>query len=406
VENDEHAVSISRITVYDFIKHLWNWRRFIATVAAIFFCLGIVGSLLMPKIYKATATILPPGSQGLASNLSLPRSLPLDISPSILGLGSGKKAEIDRFITILQSTKLQRSVIDSFQLIDHYGFKERKKYFIEDVIKSFKRNTKLEASDEGSLSISVLDTSPRLACSMANFMVVMLDSINKDLARTQMGRKKEFLQLRMQDNREMLQKAEDSLMAFQKTTGIVEIKKQTEESIHAIGEAEAKLLVAGMECFIDSLKFSSWDPHVKEKLADFTSMRTYLSNITKEKGSGILLPLAQIPTNALSFERLLRRVVISNTLDQYLTKEYEAARLEEKSTIPTVAVLDYAFVPERKVKPVRSLVVLFVTGLGMGLGIVGSILFQSLAWIKPSSYTTSLGLRIVVQCARFFAKPG
>ncbi len=403
MENEQRTVNISGITVYDFFRHLWNWRRFIATIAAVFFCAGIVGSLLMPKIYKATVTILPPGSQGFTSNLSLPRNLPLDISPSILGLGNGKKTEVDRYITILQSTKLQRALIDSFQLIDHYGFKERKKYFIEDVIKSVKSNTKIFASDEGAVSISVLDTSPRLACSMANFIVVMLDSINKEIARSHMGRKKEFLQLRMLDNHAMLQQAEDSLIAFQKSSGIIEIKKQTEESIHAIGEAEAKLLVAGMECFIDSLKFSALDPHVKEKLTDLNSMRAYLSKLTREKGSGVLIPLSQVPTNALSFERLLRRVVISNTLDQYLTKEYEAARLEEKSTIPTVAVLDYAFVPEKKAKPKRSLIVLFVTGLGIGFGIMFSILLQALALFTPSK-STPKSLRILVKCAHFFAK--
>jgi tyrosine-protein kinase Etk/Wzc len=401
VTNDQNSTNISGITVYDLFKHLWRWRKGIVTIAGVFFCFGVVISLLVPKIYQATAIILPPTAQGSSSNLALPKNLPLDISPDILGLGTNKKGEIDRYISILQSTKLQRAVIDSFHLIQHYGYK--KKYFIEDVLKTARKNTKIFSSDEGAVSISVLDTSPRMAASMANFIVLMLDSINKEMARTHMGRKKEFLETRMMENRTALHCAEDSLIMFQNKKGIIEIKKQTEESIHAIGEVEARLLMAGMDFFIDSSKFSQDDARIKEKKADLHFMRTYLSTITSNKGNGVLLPITQISTNALSYERLLRSVTIMSTLDQYLTKEYEAARLEEKSTIPTVALLDSAFVPEKRTKPKRKLLVLLTTGIGLGVGILSSILFQALLR-SEHSIPKNKGLYFLVKCARFLKK--
>lgn len=399
--NGQTPISASGITVYDFIKHLWKWRTLIVFVAFVFFCSSVVMALLMPKIYRATAVIIPPRTQGLGSDLSLPRNLPLDISPDILGLGSNKKSEIDRYVSILESTKLLRSLIDSFQLIQHYGYK--KKYYFEDVLKTVRRNTKIFASDEGAVSISVLDTSPRLAASMANFIVLMLDSINKEIARTHMGRKKEFLQSRIQENREALHQCEDSLIVFQKENGLIEIKKQTEESLKAIGEAEARLLVAGMDFFIDSSKFSQDDPHVKEKMADLNAMRSYLSRITSRRGNAVLLPITKIPTNALSFERMLRQVTIMNTLDQYLTKEYEAARLEEKSTIPTVALLDSAFVPEKRVKPKRRMIVMIATGVGIGVGILSSILLQALLRFDHLA-PTNKKIRFLLRCAHLLAK--
>jgi uncharacterized protein involved in exopolysaccharide biosynthesis len=201
----------------------------------------------------------------------------------------------------------------------------------------------------------------------------MLDSINKEMERTHMGRKKDFIKSRMLENQVTLRRAEDSLVVFQQKNGLIEIKTQTEESIKAMGEAERNLLMAEMSYFIDSTKFLMNDPHSKEKSQNLAAMRSYLAEISLKKGHNVLLPVAKLPASALAFERLKRSIFIMNTLDQYLTKEYEAANLEEKSTIPTLGVLDSAFVPQKRVKPKRTVMVLIITGFGVIAGILSSI---------------------------------
>ncbi|MDR3717135.1 MAG: GNVR domain-containing protein, partial [Puia sp.] len=56
-----------------------------------------------------------------------------------------------------------------------------------------------------------------------------------------------------------------------------------------------------------------------------------------------------------------RRVRVDEALWEALTKEYEAAKVEEVKQIPTVHVLDIANVPQRKSAPTRWLIMVVGT---------------------------------------------
>jgi len=182
----------------------------------------------------------------------------------------------------------------------------------------------------------------------------------------------------MMENREKLNQAEDSLIAFQKTKGLIEIKKQAEESINAIGEAETKLMLAELNLSIDKSKFVNNNQLIKEKTIELDAMRKYISDISTKNGYSVLLPVSKIPMDALSYERMLRKIAIMDVLDKYLSKEYETTAIEEKSTIPTIAVLDSARVPQKRIKPKRTFFVFIATGIGLTCGVLLSIFLQAI----------------------------
>jgi capsule polysaccharide export protein KpsE/RkpR len=270
------------------------------------------------------------------------------------------------------------ALIDSFNLRAVYNFSgKNKKYFIEDVLLALDKKLSFSSSDLGTVSIAILDTSPKQAASMANFAARMVDSINKDIIRTHLGKKKEFLRQRMLDNRESLHQYEDSLLAFQKEKGIIDIQQQAIASIQAIGEAETKLLLEEMQLSMEQNKLSGESPHLQERLADLKLMHDKLSKVGSEKNNSVLLSVAKIPSEALTFVRMGRSVAIMDFLDKYLTKEYETSCLEERSTVPTIAILDSARVPEKKAKPKRRQIAFIFMLVGLSLGAVGSVVFES-----------------------------
>ncbi len=53
---------------------------------------------------------------------------------------------------------------------------------------------------------------------------------------------------------------------------------------------------------------------------------------------------------------LYRRAKIQETVFELLTQQFEMAKIQEAKEIPTVKTLDAAAVPEKKVSPMRLLI--------------------------------------------------
>jgi capsule polysaccharide export protein KpsE/RkpR len=258
-----------------------------------------------------------------------------------------------------------------------YKFTKKKKYFFEDVLKELEKNYKISVSnDVGTVSIFMTDKSPVRAAGMANFAVTMLDSINKDLVNTYKGKKREYLEKRMLDNRKDLQLSEDSLIAFQKKHGIFDVAHQAAVSVNAVGGVESQLMAEEVQIATEQVKFSRNVPFIQEQLKDIESKRKYLDSLDSGRNYKILMPLSTIPDEALALERMQRKVVVFDVLDKFLTKEYESARLEEKNTTPTIAVLDPAFVPQKKFKPIRRIIAMTATAIGFILALYLSYVLQ------------------------------
>jgi hypothetical protein len=65
----------------------------------------------------------------------------------------------------------------------------------------------------------------------------------------------------------------------------------------------------------------------------------------------------ELPSLGLTYYDLERKMHVEEALWEALTKEYEAARVEEAAELPTVRVLDAAEVPGRKSGPSRRFIV-------------------------------------------------
>jgi ribosomal protein S8E len=67
--------------------------------------------------------------------------------------------------------------------------------------------------------------------------------------------------------------------------------------------------------------------------------------------------LGALPALGLTYADLDRKVLVEEALWEALTKQHEAAKVQEAKEIPTVRVLDVANVPQRKSYPVRRNIV-------------------------------------------------
>jgi len=244
------------IRLVDYLTVALKYRRMILGICGIAMAGSVIFSLLSPKIYSATATLVPP--------LEI---LPKD-SRLVGGLGTGESSIIAKamavtgvaelYIGLLSSRVVEDAVIDQLNLMESYGLenqprRDRVSAGRFAVRKRLRASTTIEATGNSIVSITVRDTDPNRAAAVANAYVEELDSQNKRLSTGQATNRRLFLQNRLK-------------------------------------EIEAKL-------------------------------------------SGI--------DNILS-----REAKIQEMLFELLTREYEIAKIEEAKSMPTIAVLDRAIVPE------------------------------------------------------------
>jgi len=94
-------------------------------------------------------------------------------------------------------------------------------------------------------------------------------------------------------------------------------------------------------------------------------------------------PLRQLPRLSVPYADLYRRVRIQETLYELLTQQYELARIEEAKDVPTVNVIDFPGVPEKKSFPPRLLLTLFLTLLSFSFA--AALILTRYGWARIDS---------------------
>src|SRR6202049_3919793 len=79
--------------------------------------------------------------------------------------------------------------------------------------------------------------------------------------------------------------------------------------------------------------------------------------------------IRKLPLLGVTYADLYRRTKIQEAVLEALTKEYEMAKVQEAKEIPTVKVLDTAYIPDKKSFPPRLALIVLGTILGFGFGV-------------------------------------
>ncbi len=93
----------------------------------------------------------------------------------------GGKADVDRCITLANSRALQESVINKFNLYEHYDIDKKDPESGHWVSFALQGHFKITKTTEGMLTVSVQDEDPQFAAEMANYIVYKLDTLNKKI---------------------------------------------------------------------------------------------------------------------------------------------------------------------------------------------------------------------------------
>jgi tyrosine-protein kinase Etk/Wzc len=333
----------------DTLSLVLRWKKFIVTVTAATTVVAIVVSFIVPKWYKAAASVMPPRDQGAFAPFGAASSL-------LRGLGSGGKLGglgdnlgVYNFLAILRSRSASEAIITKFDLMNVYDITDSS---MEKTIKALEENTSFELQPDDYLTIEVLDKDPQRAADAANYYVEVLNRISIRLATQVAHNNREFIGKTLDVVRLDLRNAEDSLRAFQEASGMM-ITPEQSATFEAIGSLYALKSKKELELAILKQTVGGESPVAQQIEVEVSELRKRTS---------------AIPETGLKSLRLYRDVVIQQKILEFLVPLYEQAKIDEQKEVPVILVLDRAAPPEKKDRPHRMIII--------GVSFLASLMFS------------------------------
>src|SRR5271157_2730347 len=336
--------------------------------------LATMVAFLMPKMYTATATILPPQQKQSALNSMLGQI------GALAGLGGsdlGLKNPADLFVAMLTSRTIEDNLINRFDLRKVYRVRR-----YQDARKKLDNRSEIIATKEGLISISVTDHEPRRAADIANAYVDELHNLNQNLAITEASQRRLFYEQKLKAERDELSVAELSLKQVQEKSGLLQPDAQGRTIITSIAELRAQ--VANHEVQLQTMRSYATpnNPDLKRAETELAGLRSQLAKLERGNaaaGNGnIAIPARQMPEAELEYLRRAREVKYHEALYDFLGKQLEAARIDEGQSAILVQVVDRAVEPERKSSPRRMVIALVSAAIAFVLACLGVLVAEVL----------------------------
>ena len=326
----------------------WTNRRLIVKNTIIVAFISLIISLLLPKWYASKAVVLSSGA-GKFNFLSSISPIPV----ANFGLSTINE-DINNFIAILQSRTVKEYMVNKFNLVERYNQRD-----IEYAMEALEEKMELEVTEEGTLEISIIDKDPIVAKQMVSEVLIMLDQINQNIGMEAGRYNREFLEKRLNENENNLEKAELDLKIFQEKTGIIDLVAQLSSTMQMSAQAynsifeaytelyakkietETQLAVAKTTLSINNPTLMQLEKLLNEQTFQLeqlmieldAKLQYLLSSITPTQVDNIpniefSVSFNSLPSLGLENARLIREVKLQSTIQEILIPQYEQAKLE------------------------------------------------------------------------------
>ena len=318
-----------------------------------------------------TTLLIPAASWGC----SRPAQGALQFSAS--GLLPGLRQSGEFFVGVLQSRTAQQALVDQFHLQAYYHAKNA-----EDACRSLSKKSSFNDNlKSGIVSITVQDHDPKMAAALANAYAGELDHLLTHNSTSAAGRERVFLEKRLRQVKADLDVSSKALSTYASKNRTIDIPSQAKLMMEAgmhlnleLASTRAELVALRQTYSSDNARVRAAEARMAELQRQVGQINGSINSGNKEAEASGYPAISALPTLALGFTDLQRRAAVDEALWSALTKQYEAARVQEAKEIPTVRLLDPAEVPTQKSTADRAVVLLMGAVLGLFVGIFAAVM--------------------------------
>lgn len=370
-------------TLFDYWQVIYKRKWPIMVFCSVMVGAALVVSLLLPKIYESTATLLPQleSNTGLGLGALLTSGAAGSAAQSLgISLPGAPATPTDIFTAMLKSRIMADEVIRKFNLMEHY-----EKKMMQDTRLALENATRIVVSKEKVIKVTVEDKDPQLAADIANFYVSNLDHLNQTMSVSKARENRKFIEQRVAETQSELVKVENALKDFQTQNRTVAIEAQSKAMIEAAATIQAQIMAQDVQLQVMGTYLSPNNPEVARIQSNLSELRKQLQIMESGKGGKDRMPgdrlrpaITSVPALALEYGRLTRDLKVQETLYALLISQYEQAKLTEARDTPTVQVLDPAVPAERKSRPKKLLNMIIAGILSLLIGIFWAFIREAL----------------------------
>jgi uncharacterized protein involved in exopolysaccharide biosynthesis len=372
------------ISLLDLLIVLAERKRIILGVTAVFAILAIVISLLLPKSYTATVTLLPPQQNSFTG---APLASQLGGMAALAGGSLGLRNPNEMYVAMLRSRTVEDAMVQHFGLMQEYRAR-----YLSDARKAFEIRATVDGSGKDSLiHISIKDRDPRRAAELANGYVDQFRNLSQHLAITEASQRRLFFERELEQAKDNLANSEEALKQTEQTTGVIQLDSQARALIESGAALRAQITarevqIQGMQTYA-----TGENAQLVQAQRELEGLRAQLAKLGGSEDSasgGLIVPKGQVPEAGLEYVRKLRDVRYNETIFDILARQFEAAKLDEAKQGALIQVVDPAVPPDVRSSPNRSLIVIVATALGFFIGVFVALFQAGLRRLKDDPGAT------------------
>ena len=376
-EGDNLAQKVAR-----FFRRCWLMRRMVLTILVIGISISLVRTLLEPNVYTSTTTFMPPDSPSSYSNLMNM----MGSSSSAANLGSqmlGLETPGELYVSILQSRNVLDRLISRLDLAHYYDVS-----LMTDARRSLAGDTEASLDRKsGVITVSVTVTDAALAAKIAQGYVTELNRVLTEDSTSSAHRERIFLEGRLKEVGQQLDESSKALSQFSSKSGTIDIPSQAKSMMDTGLRLQEELITGRSQLAGLRQTYGEDNPRVRAveaRNAELQQQIDRIGGLNQQPASNHDLKkhtypsASELPTLGLTYFDLQRKVQVQEALWEALTRQYEAARVQEAEQTPAARVLDVADIPERKSGPSHRFAVM--------IGAMVSLLFALIAVVAHTAW--------------------
>lgn len=380
----------SERNIFDHISVLARWRRmiFVCCFAVTLVTAGI--SLILPKSYRAYATVYPPQETagGIGGLSALLQELPINL----MGLG-GEAISAMEFVPVVESESVRLTVAERFDLAAHYGANHQ-----SELLDMIARRLTTTLSREQFLTISYEADTPERAAMLTNAFVEELENALQQREQQQTRAYLAYLTNRLEEAERDMLDAERRYRDFQNAHMVLDVDAQATTQLEIAAALISPLAELIVKRDVQARMMTADNPKLKALDLEIQTTRQVLDDLLMGQFPDTLNtaePPAQLPPVFKPFRHLpdlglaalqhLRDIQIQNAIYQFVKQEYEKTRFENEKGGHPVVVLDHARPPDTRSYPRRTLMVGLAAGLSLTLSCVLAFVFEAMRNMTPDN---------------------
>jgi uncharacterized protein involved in exopolysaccharide biosynthesis len=359
------SVEDDGLGMIDLLLILAARKKTIVGITALCTAMAAAVAFLLPNVYTATAVIIPPQQPQTAVSALVGQLGPL---AAVAGHDIGLKTPSDLYVGLLNGRTIADHLIERFGLKALYEAKT-----MTDARSKFHSHTRTSSGKDSLIRIEVDDGDPQRAAEIANAFVTELNTQNTAFGTNEAAQRRTFLEKQLTDVRSALVSAEEVMKKTQTRTGIVQVEAQTSLAIAGIAQLKAQITAGEVALQRLSMGATAQNPEVLRTEAELDALRSQLKkaeSAPRAAGDPMVAPSA-MPGAGLEYLRSLRDLKYHEFLFEMLSKQYEAARIDESKVAPALQLVDAAVAPDKKSGPHRALMILFGAVAGLVMSCIG-----------------------------------